>query len=148
MSLDFDDILNAENAMKTVRVKIREMGREIYKMRNGAELDSRYAFERYDRVNFSGPEYSGEHGPHWGVGTPIISVTFFWSYQGGGDVEYVTFPVSYLGTDWRKTEQARLNSERAEKKKKTDEEKEIAAAAKEARDRETYEKLRERFDRT
>lgn len=146
MSITLEDIFNAENAVKTVRVKLAEIGREIYKMRNGEELDLRYSFHEYERFNFSGPEYSGQHGPDWGKGKPVIAMNYFWSYQGGGDAVTITMPMGWIGQDWRALEARRLEKEREAKSRKDAVAKKAKDAKAEEKQRRDYEALKAKFE--
>lgn len=139
------DIDNAENAVKTIRVKLQAIGRELYKMREGERLEPHYHFQSYSRLNFSGPEYSSEEGPDWGVGTPIFSLCYLWSYNCGGDVCYVTFPQSWLEQDWRALEQSRLDKDRAGKAERDRIEADERARNVEAAERRTFERLKAKF---
>lgn len=149
MALSLADIDNAEAAARDIRVKLDAIGREIYKVREGQEMDARrWHFSSYDRRDFSGTEYSGEEGPEWAKGTPIFSISYHWSYNGGGEMKYVTFPQSWLEQDYLAFERERADKQRAEEA----EAERIAATALAERvaraERETFERLKAKFGET
>lgn len=144
MGLTLNDIDAAENAVKNVRVVLQGIGRELYKMREGVELGPEYGFERYQRQNFSGPEYADQEGPDWGVGTPIFSLQYYWPR--GENVRTVTFPMGWLERDWRALETERLAEERRAAEQARQVEEAQAAQAKEDSDFRTYQDLKARFE--
>lgn len=139
------DIDAAEGAIKNVRVALGEIGRKLYQMREGEPLGAEFQFDAYSIENFEGSRYCNQEGPDWGVGTPIVSLRFYWSR---GEYGYtVTFPVRYLEIDdWKAEEQARLDGERAAAA--------VAALAQAIRarlkhdeaERRSYERLRAKFE--
>jgi hypothetical protein len=144
MTLTLTDIDNAEDATKKVRHALQAIGREIYKMREGEELGTEYGFERYCRWEFDGPQYLGQEGPNWGVGTPIFSLYYYWSR--GENAAYVTFPQSWLEQDWRALEQERLDKQRSEESERERIEAEKRASDREAAERKTFERLKAKFE--
>lgn len=145
MGLTLQDIDMAENAVKNVRVILQGIGREIYKIREGNELGPQYGFDRYSRFNFSGPEYMGEEGPDWGVGTPIFSLSYYWPR--GEEYIHVTFPQRWLEQDWRALEQERLDKERAVQAERDRKEAAQKAIDREANERRTFERLKAKFEK-
>ncbi len=144
MSITLADIDSAENAVQTVRKRLDAIGRELYKMREGLEIGSGYGFDRYYRTKFGGQHYLHQEGPDWGVGTPIFSLTYYWGR--GEDTISVTFPQSWLESDWRALEQDRLNKESAARSELEEIEAKQRAAEQEESDRSTFERLKEKFE--
>lgn len=144
MSLTLDDIDAAENGVKRVRVILGEIGREFYKMREGISLGSEYAFDRYARTNYAGEHFDGQEGPDWGVGTPIFSLRYYWSRA--CDERCVTFPQGWLERDWRTLESERLTRERDAKAALERKEARRAARESAAAERETYQRLKSKFE--
>lgn len=141
--LALTDIDDAERAVKSVRIKLQAIGRELYEMREGEKLGREYDFHDYSRQNYAGSNYCGQDGPDWGVGTPIISITFFWSRASAE--HYVTFPKAWLGQDWRSLERERLATERAELAAQAELDRQEAVRLKDEAERLTYERLKEKF---
>ena len=142
--LTLEQIREAEEATERVEDKLRKMAREMYLMREGEPLGSQYGFKYYSLFGYHGPRYSGEEGPNWGVGTLVVGVYFYWDRA--CDTITVTFPQSYLGTDWRPIEQQRLK-QIAEIKLEEQARKEYERAkAQEERDRAEFERLRKKFN--
>lgn len=143
-SLTLADIDNAENAVKNVRVILQGIGREIYKMREGKELEPQYHFERYVQSNFPGSDYSGYEGPDWRIGTPVFSLRYWWAR--GEEMIVVTFPQSWLENDWRTLEADRLEKERTEQRIQEEAEAKKRKADREAAERATFERLKAKFE--
>lgn len=144
--LTLAEIKNAENSVKRVRVILQDMGREIYRIREGRELSLQYGFERYSLFNFSGSHCSEQEGPDWPIGTPIFSLLYYWPRA--EDTISVTFPVGWLGQDWRALETARVEQERREKAERLRAEEAERVTAQAAAERETYERLKAKFGET
>lgn len=144
MSITLADVVNAEKAVEDVHEQLKVIGRELYRMRKGTELSSVYAFERYCRWEYMGPEYSDQEGPEWEIGTPIFSVVFYWS--DGERKIVVTFPQSWLDKDWRSLEKARFDKEEAARVEEEKAEAERREAQQEAAERQTYERLKAKFE--
>lgn len=142
--LTLNDIDAAEWAVKNVRVKLQAIGREIYKIREGEELRPEYGFESYSRQQYENENYVGQEGPHWGAGTPILSLLYWWPRA--DDHIVVTFPQGWLEQDWRALEQGRLTAERqaiAEQEMLANEE---AERAQEESNRQTFERLKAKYE--
>lgn len=145
MSLKLEDIDNAEYAVKSVRVKLQEIGREIYKMRERKELGPHFGFEKYYRSNFPGSNYSGYEGVDWEIGIPVLSLRYWW-HRGEEEIS-ITFPQSWLENDWRSLETARLKKERTEAFAKRRVEAKKRKSDREASERATFERLKAKFDK-
>jgi len=143
MTITLESITEAEEAMAEVRSSLAAMGRELYQMRYGDELARQYAFEEYSLQTFQGSNYLGQEGPHWGVGTPIISLNYYWSRAGNS--KYVTFPQSYLGKDWQSIEQERIDNENKIAVEREALKIEEAARRQEIAEREAYERLHAKY---
>lgn len=141
--LTIADINDAEQAVKGVRSKLQAIGRELYEMREGEKLGREYDFHDYSRQNYAGSNYCGQDGPDWGAGTPIISITFYWSRASAE--HYITFPQAWLGQDWRGLERERLATERAELAAQAELDQQKAVRLKDEAERLTYERLKEKF---
>ncbi len=114
-----------EAEQRVVTRLLDELGREIATLR-GEPMTTQYRFYSYER-------WDG-----------IISITYFWSHNGGGETQIVKFPESYFSSNWRGQEQmileaARIGREDAERLRQRDAE---------TRDRATYERLHKRFGET
>lgn len=144
MSITLHDIDAAEGAVKNIRVALSVIGREIYRMRKGEALEPHYGFYRYSREQFEGSHYCGQDGPDWGVGTPIISLEYYWPR--GEDSQYITFPQSYLSCDWRAVEQARCDRERHAEAERKNAAQEEAERQREENERRNYERLKAKFE--
>jgi len=145
-SISLARIEAAEKEMISIRTELAALGRELYFMREGKALSSDYRFDGYEQDTFCGTNYSGQEGPDWGIGTPILSLRFFWSWNGGGEYEYITLPINYLGCDWRDDERARLAEEARKTGEAADREKQLKKEQREANELATYERLREKFE--
>jgi hypothetical protein len=143
MTITLKDIEFAERAMDDVNTSLAAMGREIYRMREGQELSHNYGFENYSLQTFEGSHYAGQDGPDWGVGTPIVSLNYYWPRA--GNTEYVTFPRSYLGVEWRALEQARIDQEIKADDEARAREAEEADLQKEISERQAYEQLHAKY---
>lgn len=144
--LRLSDIDDAERAVQNVRAKLKQIGREIYKMRERREMEPHFAFQNYERTSFPSNEYSGYEGPDWGLATPVFSLRFWWDQ--GEELIAVTFPQSWLENDWRSLEAERLKIERAAKAERERDEKEKASRTREEREKATYERLKAKFENT
>lgn len=142
--LTLQDIVNAENSVRRVRVILDAIGRVIYKMREGTELGPEYVFEHYARVDFSRTYYGEHESPDWGEGVPIFSLKYYW--PGGEMTAAVTFPRAWLEQDWRSLERERLATERQAEDARARKEAEDAAREREREERRTYERLRAKFE--
>lgn len=143
--LRLSDIKDAERAMHNIRTELKQIGREIYKMRKGRKLEQHFAFERYVRTNFPGTEYPGYEGPDWGIDTPVFSLRYWW--EEGEELIAVTFPQSWLENDWQSLEAERLKIERAAKAEREQDQKK-PPRTQEERERATYERLKAKFEST
>jgi len=141
--LTLDQIREAEQATEQVEDKLNKMARKIYSMREQQSLSSQYGFERYRLFDYHSPYHEGEEGPDWGVGTPVVSVYFYWSRV--EDSITVTFPQSYLGIDWHPIEEQRLKQITEIKLEEQAREKYARDKAQEERDRKEFERLRKKF---
>lgn len=144
MRLTLAEIDTAENSIKRVRVILQGIGRELHKMRTGRELGPEYGFESYSREQYCGSNYVGQEGPDWGVGTPIFSLTYYWSRA--EDVVNVTFPLGWLEQDWRALEQDRLDAERVEEAEQKRLKDEQSAREREEADLRDFERLKAKFE--
>jgi hypothetical protein len=144
VTISIADIDAAEGAIKNVRVKLGELGRAIYQLREGERLDAAYAFDGYTRQNYAGSHFYDQEGPDWGLGTPILSLRFYWSRA--EDKRVVTLPLRYLECDWRAEETARLHAEREAAEAASREAEQIAAEQRETSERRQYEALRAKFE--
>lgn len=146
MTLSLEEIKSAERAMDEVRASLAAMGREIYQMRNGDEIGCQYGFHGYFLQTYEGSHYVGQDGPNWGIGTPIVSLTYYWSRA--CKEEIVTFPQSYLGEDWRTLEQTRIDQERQALADAQAQITEDAARQKEISERCAYKRLHAKYGGT
>ena len=137
------EIIEAEDAIDRANATIAAMGREIYLIRNGSSLESQYYFDSYSRQKFSGPDYCGEEGPDWGVGTRIISARYYWARA--GNTVYVTFPECWVDLDWRELTKEEVAREKAEQDRLEAIEREDRKKACEENERRTYERLRAKY---
>lgn len=137
------DIDCAENATKRVREELDAIGRELYKLRAGCEIGGEWGFDSYRRQRYNGPQYSGEEGPDWGVGTPIFSLIYYWPRA--QDYQSITFPQSWLEQDWRSFETDRLAAEREFAAAEERAEAKVRSQKREESERRTYEKLKAKF---
>ena len=139
-----DDIYAAENGVKRVKVILQGIGRALHQMREGKELGPEYGFEGYSRENFCGSNYSGQDGPDWGVGTPILSLRYCWPRA--ENVIYVTLPLGWIEQDWRELETDRLSKECAARDAAKSEELRLAAERRAEAERKTFERLKAKFE--
>lgn len=144
MQITIAEIVAAEIATQTVKAKLKAIGREICKMREGEELLSAYEYEGYSRSVYGDPRYGHQEGPDWGLGTRIISIRFYWPR--GGDTLCITIPESWLEADWRALESDRLQDLRLQEAEA--EKSEVLRLEKEQDDNERaiYERLRAKFE--
>lgn len=139
-------IIAAEKSFADIRAKLQAIGRVLYEMREGDPLGSEYRFEDYSRQIFESSNHYGQEGPNWSKGTPIFSLWYYWPR--GENVITVTFPQEWIAQDWRALEANRLavaqwheQAAREDAARKLAERHVIA-------ERETYERLRAKFEGT
>jgi hypothetical protein len=127
------------------------IGRRIYEIRNGEPLKDSYNFHKYALTKFEGHQYCGQEegdtgGETYAIGTPLVELNYFWSWSGGGETAYVTFPQSYLEADWDALETARVAAMKhaaEEAERIAAEERKVEAAASRRRQ---YERLKAEFE--
>ncbi len=144
MHITLADIDAFEGHIKNVRVILQGIGREIYKMREGKELGPEYGFDAYSRENFAGCNYVGQEGPDWGAPCPIFSLRYYWPRA--ENIIYVTFPQGWLEQDWRALETERLRDQRAKAEQIAETEARERKERREISERETYERLKSKFE--
>lgn len=144
MNVTLKDILDAETATRKVRAALDAIGRELYKMREGDVLGPQFGFDSYQRMTYQGDHCSGQDGPDWGVGTDILSISFYWPRA--SDQVYVTLPRAWIDADWRALEQARLDEVRERNEAQAKIDRERFEHEQDQRDRATYEELKAKFE--
>lgn len=140
------DIDHAEESTRTVRAKLNVIAREILIIRKGKPVEKHWRFDGYSRRNYTGEFHDEQDNPDWGRGTPIMIVCFYWSYNGGGDHIYVTFPQSWLGQDWGALEQERVDAQRRDEEEQERIDELQRAGDLEAAERATLERLKQKYE--
>ncbi|QIW87719.1 hypothetical protein Ab1vBOLIVR5_gp71c [Agrobacterium phage OLIVR5] len=128
---------------------IAEMARIIYTFRNGDVMEKKYVFDRFSIDKFEDNSYYNWEGPKWKKGEFCISVCFEWSYQGGCDDIYITFPAAWADMDyseWREIELARIRDENKVINAENDAREAEEARKTEQAERELYQKLRKKYE--
>lgn len=139
--------VEAINALAAERKRIRSglerIAREVYKIRYAEELPAGFRLDSYMLTNFDGTHYCGMDDEDWEIGTPLVAVTLY--YPSWEDHRNVTFPQSWLTQDWKQLETDRVTAIREASRIKSEEEHREAEIAREASERRTYERLKEKF---
>lgn len=156
-NVSIEDIDTLENEKERIDQFFMKLGRSLYILRNKNEpLGTNYYYDGYSIERCTGKGYSYEGEIKWPLGMLMVSVSYDWSYQGGCDMEYVTFPAEWLGKDMEeilvlekeRLAEIRLAEKEIEKKKKEQEEFNRIAneAKKREEDRKEYKRLKELFE--
>jgi hypothetical protein len=136
--------INALAAEKTrIRAGLAQIGRDIYAIREGNALESGFRLSSYMLNTFDGTHYAGMDEEDWEIGTPLISLSFY--NPGWQQSREITFPQAWLTADYKQLETDRVTAIKEAERLKAEEAAREAAVAREASDRRTYDRLKEKF---
>lgn len=137
------EIQDHDAERQRIRKELCQIGRDIYAIREGQELHSGFRLDSYMLTDFDGTHYCGMDEEDWEIGTPLVALSFYnSSWQ---DSRNITFPQAWLTQDWKQLETERVTAIKEAARIKSEEEHREAEIAREAADRRTYERLKEKF---
>lgn len=144
----------ARATAKRHQTEIADIGRAIHKLRTGHELHYEFRFCGFHKslgddlfsYDFNGQDGDGYRTPCYPEGTPLIVVSYDHARWGQG--REVAIPATYFddGFDYLVAEQAALVATEVRLEDQTNKAAAEAEAARQRHDRETYERLRARFE--